>query len=129
MLNAYNEKILQRNKIELSDTIIIKISERGIERISVEGENLYKSISDLILYVSGAASCSTADLIVVLTSINESLDNIRKHLNSAYFDTWRYIQVRIGYWKENIYVPQSRSLIVRDAFKRWRDSGLNPYKK
>ena len=129
MLSEYNEKILKRNKIELSDTIIIKISERGIERIYGESKNLYKSVSDLVLYATGAAACSTSDLMLVLNSINTSLDNIKTHLNSAYFDTWRYIQVRIGYWKESVYTPQSRSLIVNSAFKRWRNSGLNPYKK
>jgi hypothetical protein len=115
--------------MELSDTIIITISKRGIERIANEGSNLYKSVNDLILYATGAAACSTSDLMLVLNSINYSLDNIKKHINSAYFDTWRYIQVRIGYWKESIYVPRSRSLIVNDAFKRWRNSGLNPYNR
>jgi hypothetical protein len=129
LLSDYNEKVLKRNKMELSDTIIIKISQRGLERIAEEGSTLYKSLSDLILYATGAAACSTADLMMVLNSINTSLDNIKKHLNSAYFDTWRYIQVRIGYWKECIYVPRSRSLIVDDAFKRWRNSGLNPYNR
>jgi hypothetical protein len=129
MLSEYNEKVLKRNKMELSDTIIIAISKRGIERIANEGSNLYKSVNDLILYATGAAACSTSDLMLVLNSINISLDNIKKHINSAYFDTWRYIQVRIGYWKESIYVPRSRSLIVNDAFKRWRNSGLNPYNR
>jgi hypothetical protein len=129
MLSSYNEKVLKRNKMELSDTIIITISKRGIERIANEGSNLYKSVNDLILYATGAAACSTADLMLVLNSINSSLDNIKKHINTAYFDTWRYIQVRTGYWKESIYVPQSRSLIVNDAFKRWRNSGLNPYNR
>ena len=69
-----------------------------------------------------------ADLMLVLESINTSLDNIKKLLNAAYFDTWRYIQVRIGYWKESIYTPRSRSLIIEDAFGRWRQSGLNPYR-
>lgn len=36
-----------------------------------------------MLYASGAAACSTADLLVVLESINTSLDNIEKHLNKA----------------------------------------------
>lgn len=129
MLSEYNEKVLQRNRMELSDTIIIKISYRCIDRIGKEGQNLYRSVSDLLLYATGAAACSTADLMLLLESINTGLDNIRILLNSAYFDTWRYIQVRIGYWKESIYLPRSRSLILEGAFERWRESGLNPYKK
>lgn len=96
MLSEYNEKVLKRNRMELADTIIIKISYRCIDRIGKEGQNLYRSVSDLLLYATGAAACSTADLMLVLESINTGLDNIRFLLNSAYFDTWRYIQVRIG---------------------------------
>lgn len=129
MLSEYNEKVLKRNRMELADTVIIKISYRCIDRIGKEGQNLYRSVSDLLLYATGAAACSTADLMLVLESINTGLDNIRLLLNSAYFDTWRYIQVRIGYWKESVYLPKSRSLLLEGAFKRWRESGLNPYKK
>ncbi len=129
MLGEYNEKVLQRNRMELADTVIIKISYRCISRIGKEGENLYHSVNDLLLYATGAAACSTADLMLILESINSSLDNIRILLNTAYFDTWRYIQVRIGYWKESVYLPKSRSMLLEGAFKRWRESGLNPYKK
>lgn len=129
MLSEYNDKVLKRNHMELADTVIIKISYRCIDRIGKEGQNLYRSVSDLLLYATGSAACSTADLMLVLENINTGLDNIRLLLNSAYFDTWRYIQVRIGYWKESVYLPKSRSLLLEGAFKRWRESGLNPYKK
>jgi hypothetical protein len=129
LLSDYNERVLKRNRMELADTLILRISQRGIERIATEGNHLYQSVNDLILYATGAAACSTSDLMLVLESINTSLENIRKHLNATYFDTWRYIQVRIGYWKESVYVPQSRSVLLEGAFKRWRDSGLNPYKR
>lgn len=128
LLNDYNEKILQRNRIVLSDTIVITISMRCINRILDESKTLYKSVSDLVLYATGASACSTSDLLMVLDCINYSLDNIKMHLNSAYFDTWRYIQVRMGYWKESIYRNKPRSVILEEAFGRWRDSGLNPYR-
>ena len=128
LINDYNEKIIQRNRIALSDTIVITISMRCINRILDESKTLYKSVSDLVLYATGAAACSTSDLLMVLDCINFSLDNIKMHLNSAYFDTWRYIQVRIGYWKESVYRNKPRSVILEEAFGRWRDSGLNPYR-
>lgn len=128
LLDDYNSKVLKRNRVALQDTVIIRISLRCIERISAEGKGLYRSVSDLVLYATGAAACSTSDLMLVLESINTSLDNIKKLLNAAYFDTWRYIQVRTGYWKESIYTPRPRSLIIEDAFGRWRQSGLNPYR-
>ncbi len=77
----------------------------GLRAIAREGEQLYKSVSDLVLYATGAAACSTSDLLMVLEAINRSLDNIERHLNRAYFETWRYIQVRIGYWKARYIAP------------------------
>ena len=67
------------------------------------------------------------DLLMVLNSINCSLDNIEKHLNRAYFETWRYIQVRIGYWKEKVYRTKTKRELIDDAFGRWRQSGKLDY--
>ena len=50
---------------------------------------------------------------MVLEAINRSLDNIERHLNRAYFETWRYIQVRIGYWKAKVY----RSRTMREMME------------
>ena len=41
--------------------------------------------------------------------------------------TWRYIQVRIGYWKEKIYQARSRQEIIDGAFGRWRGAGRLDY--
>ena len=127
LLDDYNEKVIKRKRISLADTILIGINRRAIENIANEGEYLYKSVSDLVLYATGAAACSTADLLVVLESINTSLDNIEKHLNKSYFESWRYIQVRIGYWKEKVYRPKSKQQILEDAFGRWRVAGKLGY--
>ena len=95
--------------------------------IAQEGEYLYKSVSDLVLYATGTAACSASDLLVVLNSINYSLDNIKRHLNRAYLETWRYMQVRIGYWKEKVYRAKTKRELVNDAFGRWRQSGKLDY--
>ncbi|MBQ2882347.1 MAG: hypothetical protein IJE43_01015, partial [Alphaproteobacteria bacterium] len=84
------------------------------------------SVSDLVLYATGAAACSTSDLLLVLESINTSLDNIERHLNRSYFETWRYIQLRMGYWKEAVYRTKTKRQLIDDAFGRWREAGLNP---
>lgn len=128
LLEDYNSKVLKRNKLSLGDTLLIGINLRCIQRISDEGNQLYRSLSDLVLYATGAAACSTPDLLLLLESINIGLDNIEKHLNKSYFETWRYIQLRMGYWKESIYRTKSKSEIIEGAFSRWRESGLNPYK-
>lgn len=123
MLNDFKQKCLDRGNIVSTDTLIITINQAALQKIAEEGNNLYYSVSDLILYATGAAACSTADLMTVLLSINESLDNIRKHLNKAYFETWKYIQVRIGYWKRQVYRAKTIEEIANDAFGRWRRSG------
>lgn len=122
MLSDYYEKCLKRGNIEPSDTLIITINYHMIGNVSTECENLYRSVSDLVAYATGAAACTTSDLMLVLTSINLSLDNIERHLNNAYFDTWRYIQVRTGYWKAKVYNRHTRQEIIDGAFGRWRSS-------
>ena len=106
---------------------IITINNKALAKIADEGDNLYRSVSDLLLYATGAAACSTSDLLLILTNINNSLDNINKHLNKAYFETWRYIQVRIGYWKKQVYHAKSKEEIISDAFGRWRGAGYLGY--
>ena len=126
LLEVYREKVLDRNKIAVSDTIIISVNLRCIQKIADEGQHLYRSVSDLVLYATGAAACSTSDLLLVLESINTSLDNIERHLNRSYFETWRYIQLRMGYWKEAVYRTKTKRQLIDDAFGRWREAGLNP---
>ena len=126
LLEDYKEKVLDRNKIAVSDTIIISVNLRCIQKIADEGQHLYRSVSDLVLYATGATACSTSDLLLVLESINTSLDNIERHLNRSYFETWRYIQLRMGYWKEAVYRTKTKRQLIDDAFGRWREAGLNP---
>lgn len=126
LLEDYKEKVLDRNKIAVSDTIIISVNLRCIQKIADEGQHLYRSVSDLVLYATGAAACSTSDLLLVLESINTSLDNIERHLNRSYFETWRYIQLRMGYWKEAVYRTKTKRQLIDNAFGRWREAGLNP---
>ncbi len=123
MLEDFNEKILKRGCIEPSDALILTINEKAIRDIAHDGEQLYKSVSDLVLYATGAAACSTADLLIVIEAVNNSLDSIERHLNQAYMETWRYIQVRIGYWKAKIYRERTKQEILDGAFGRWREAG------
>ena len=126
LLDDYREKVLERGKISPADTLLISVNLRCIRKITDEGESLYRSVADLVLYATGAAACSTSDLLLILEGINIGLDNIEAHLNRAYFETWRYIQLRIGYWKESVYRRQSKLEIIEGAFGRWREAGLNP---
>lgn len=127
LLEDYREKVLARKRFAVSDTLIISINLRCIRKIADEGEQLYRSVSDLLLYATGVAACSTSELMVLFGSINTSLDNIERHLNRSYLDTWRYIQLRMGYWKDEVYGTKSRQQLVGEAFERWRKAGLNPH--
>lgn len=127
LLEDYNEKVLKRGKYSIADTLIISVNYRMIDNIYKEGQELYKSLSDLVLYATGAAACSTSELMMVINSINYSLDRIELYLNRAYFKTWQYVQLRMGYWKESIYRSKTRREILDGAFGRWREAGLLKY--
>ena len=126
LLEDFNERIVKRGRIDPGDVVILAINEKAIRDIADDGKQLYKSVSDLVLYATGAAECSTSDLLLVLEAVNTSLDDIERHLNRAYIETWRYIQVRIGYWKAKIYRPKVKE-IIDGAFGRWRKAGRLDY--
>ena len=127
LLEDFNKKVIHRKHIELADTMLISINRKAIDNIYNEGKYLYNSLNDLVLYTTGAAECSTAELLNVLDNINHSLDLIEKHLNNAYFQTWRYIQLRMGYWKEKVYRTRTKAEILEDAFSRWKVAGKLDY--
>ena len=127
LLEDYYEKCLSRGNIVSTDTLIISINYHMLENITDECENIYKSFSDLVLYATGAAACSTSNLMLVITSINQSLDNIQKQLNTSYISTWKYIQVRIGYWKAQVYRAKTINEIIQGAYGRWRASSRLDY--
>lgn len=125
MLEKFQEKCLARSNIVSTDTLIISINKDALTRILDEGESLYRSFSDLVLYATGAAACTTSDLLLIMNSINDSMDNIKKILNKAYFETWKYLQVRIGFWKRQVYRAKTKEEIIGDAFGRWIESSHN----
>lgn len=127
LMEDFNERVIKRKHIELADTLLVSINRKAIENIAYEGQQLYHSVNDLVLYATGAAACSTSDLLMVLDNINNSLDLIEKHLNSAYFQTWRYVQLRMGYWKEKVYRTRTKEEILEDAFSRWKVAGKLDY--
>lgn len=127
MLTAFWEKCLSRGDIVSTDMLIITVNRNLLERLADEGMSIYRSFSDLVLYVTGASACSASDLMCVIEAVNFSLDAIQRHLNKAYFDTWRYIQVRIGYWKADVYRAKSIPEILEGAYGRWRDAGRLDY--
>ncbi len=122
LVNTYRDKVFLRGNFEGSDTVIVTIAAKGISMIGNEVSHLTRSVGDLVLYVSGTAACSTANLVLILESINRSLDDIERAIRRVYYDTWRYMQVRMGYWKSSVYNIHTRRQLVKQALERWVDS-------
>lgn len=123
MLTGYYNKCLSRLDIVTTDTLIISINYHMLENVTHEVQGIYRSFTDLVLYATGAAACSSSDLLFIVTAINDSLDRIKLMLNTAYFDTWKYIQVRTGYWKAQVYRAHSIGEIAAGALGRWQRAG------
>lgn len=75
-LESFNEKIVKRGRTDPGDAVILVISEKVIRDIASDGEQLYKPMSDLVLYATGVAARSTSDLPLILETVNTSLDDI-----------------------------------------------------
>ena len=57
MLEDFRRKCLDRGNIVSTDTLIITVNAGALANITEEGDNLYRSVSDLIQYATGAAAC------------------------------------------------------------------------
>lgn len=123
MLNDYNDKILRRGRIETADTLLLTVNMRAITNLAEECQNLYLSVSTLALYASGKVCCTTASMMLMVDNINKSLDRIKEIVNSAYYQTWKFIQARTSYWKSEIYRSKTIRQVAEDAFGRWREAG------
>lgn len=119
ILKKYNERILERGDIESADTTLLHIAERCIRTTADDVSALYRSLTDLVVYISGAAACSTADLMVLVESINMSLDNITAHVNRTYWEAYRFIELRTGYWKRSVYLSHTKREMAESALERW----------
>ena len=123
LLSDYNDKILRRGRIETADTLLLTVNMRAIANLAEECQNLYLSVSTLALYASGKVCCTTASMMLMVDNINKSLDRIKEIVNSAYYQTWKFIQARTSYWKSEIYRSKTIRQVAEDAFGRWREAG------
>lgn len=122
LLSDYTE-VVEARGMSLADVRLLEITDRTISNLTADCEALYASLCDLVLYTTGAAACTTADLLSVCYELNECLDDIGHHLRQGYVQTWKYIEVRKGYWKESVYVSKSKAEIAAEALSRWKSSG------
>ena len=88
---AFNEKVIQRGRIESADTLLLAVNARAVAHLAEECQNLYSSVCVLAAYASGKVCCTTASLMLMIDNINKSLDRIKDIVNSAYYQTWKFI--------------------------------------
>lgn len=123
MLEDFNEKVIQRGRIETADTLLLTVNARAVVHLAEECQNLYSSVCVLAAYASGQVCCTTASLMLMIDNINKSLDRIKDIVNSAYFQTWKFIQARTSYWKSEIYRSKTIRQVATEAFDRWMEAG------
>ena len=123
MLEEFNDKIIQRGRIETADTLLLAVNGRAIGNIAEECQNLYSSVLVLAAYASGKVCCTTASLMLMIDNINKSLDRIKAIVNSAYYQTWKFIKARTSYWKSELYRSKTMREVATDAFERWLEAG------
>lgn len=67
----------------MGDTLIISVGAKAMEQIAEDGKDIYASFTAIIAYGTGQVPCNTSKLIDIILHIDESLDNIRKTINTS----------------------------------------------
>ena len=83
----------------------------------------------IVAYGTGKVPCNTTTLLSIVQQIDESFDDIRKTLNSAYITTWRYIQLRLAYYKAEVYNRRSVRDVSLEALERWKASSKDALRR
>lgn len=122
LIKEYKEKVLLRGKIESADTLLLTVNARAISSISTEVDDTWQNFLVIAGYTSGKVNCTTATLIFIVESIDNSLRKIRNIVNNAYFRTWEFIQVRTSYWKSALFRSKTIKQIADDAIGKWMEN-------
>lgn len=127
LLSDFNDKIVKRRRFETADTLLLAVNMRAVRNLSAECQNLYSSVAVLAAYASGKVCCTTASMMLMIENINKSLDRIKAIVNTAYFQTWKFIKARTSYWKSELYRSKTIKEVANDAFGRWMEAGMFDY--
>ncbi len=127
LLSDFNDKIVKRRRFETADTLLLAVNMRAVRNLSAECQNLYSSVAVLAAYASGKVCCTTASMMLMIENINKSLDRIKAIVNTAYFQTWKFIKARTSYWKSELYRSKTIKEVANDALGRWMEAGMLDY--
>ena len=103
-----------------SDTIILNACKRAVDQVGTDGGQLVNSLWELAQYATGMRHITTEGLLTVITSINESLDNIRGCIDHTYYVVWKYITIRRNYFNRTLYRSKTIREMAHDSFSRWK---------
>lgn len=127
LLSDFNDKIVKRRRFETADTLLLAVNMRAVRNLTAECQNLYSSVAVLAAYASGKVCCTTASMMLMIENINKSLDRIKAIVNTAYFQTWKFIKARTSYWKSELYRSKTIKEVANDALGRWMEAGMLDY--
>ena len=127
LLSDFNDKIVRRGRFETADTLLLAVNVRAVRNLANECQNLYSSVMVLAAYASGKVHCTTASMMLMVENINKSLDRIKSIVNTAYFQTWKFIKARTSYWKSELYRSKTIREVATDALGRWMEAGRLDY--
>ncbi len=120
LIERFVTQCTARGNVVSSDTLIIGACRRCVSQVIDDGQSLITSLVELAQYASGLRHMTTAELLIVIGSINDSLDSIRESVDHAYYVIWKYVTIRTHYFKRTLYNSKTIREMCNDAFGRWR---------
>ena len=120
LIERFVTQCTARGNVVSSDTLVIGACRRCVSQVIDDGQSLITSLVELAQYASGLRHMTTAELLIVIGSINDSLDSIRESVDHAYYVIWKYVTIRTHYFKPTLYNSKTIREMCNDAFGRWR---------
>lgn len=120
LIERFVTQCTARGNVVSSDTLVIGACRRCVSQVIDDGQSLITSLVELAQYASGLRHMTTAELLIVIGSINDSLDSIRESVDHAYYVIWKYVTIRTHYFKRTLYNSKTIREMCNDAFGRWR---------
>lgn len=124
LLSEFYNDLLKEGNIESSDMFIYKYGEELVTGLASDVSELVKSLGDMPLYINGKVQCTTANLLLIIDNINQTLDSTRKRVARAHLKLLGYIKARLSpFWNRKIFKSRDVMTIATDAFDHWLQNG------
>ncbi len=125
LIEDFMTKCTLKGNIYSSDTVIVGACRRCVEQVGEDGQQLVNSLIELAQYATGLRHITTEGLLTVIGNINEGLDNIRGCIDHTYYVIWKYVTIRMSYFKPAVmYHAKSLGEMCGSAFERWKRGAL-----